>query len=625
MIRRLVFGGLLLVLAFSSSARASLDPELDKPYRLQVVLHISQNRYLTDIFQDQVQRELGDRLQLSLGPLAAIEVVRDHPLLRKIESAGLESTLNAAEKLGDVKGVKTHFVLIDYAAGVYTLLSRQHDGLTGLSSPVVRKVETNDRAVVARLAAQLVERDFGLVGTVIEAGKEEVRLGIRGGRLLPKLDAWIKPGEVFAISRILSEGNKVRAERVPQALLEALDSPADGVCRCRLWRRFQEDDLRDAPGVLGYRALKLTTQPGRLQLRLLDDRPPFEPLAGVVIHAYRPGDKKPTELSSNRDGLAVSRETFNSFVLVKVRSGDSDRAQFPVSLVDDRPVECKLNKQAEADVQARVDDRRDQWVRRILDNLLLAQERVEDLNKRLEKSLDDALGAAKNGMTTMAAELENLTRERDNIVRQAGDYKISRERLDLSEGIRCLENLREKHKELEQHVRRLEKALQESKSEQTLALRKLLERAKLSEAEADYDAAIALYDKVLAAVPDQTQIREHREKLHKDWAPKNEKHAKARSFLCQKWPQLKVRDLKDNLDEAQEALKICKDEGDAMTPKKMVQANFTHVANLNEHLKELRRRKGDDNRAQIKAITQVAETLARLHAEATALAAKKAN
>src|SRR5262249_31165599 len=153
-----------------------------------------------------------------------------------------------------------HFVLIDFATGVFTLQSRQCDGFTGLASPVVRKVETSDRALVARLAAQLVEQDFGMVGTVIEAVKDEVRLGIRGGKLMPKLNAWIKPGEVFAISRIVSDGAKVRAERLDWALLEALESPSDGVCRCKLWRRFQEVDLKDSPGVLGYRALKLTTQ-----------------------------------------------------------------------------------------------------------------------------------------------------------------------------------------------------------------------------------------------------------------------------------------------------------------------------------------------------------------------------
>ncbi|MBI3407545.1 MAG: hypothetical protein HY040_04220 [Planctomycetes bacterium] len=625
MIRRLLPAGLLLALALSSPVLASLDPELDKPYRLQVVLHIAQNRFLTEIFQDQVQRELRDQLQLSLGRLASVEVVRDHPQLPNIESSGLESALDDSHKfkLGDVK---THFVLLDYAAGVYTLQSRQHDGLTGLASPVVRKVETSDRTIVARLAAQLVEQDFGLVGTVIEAGKDEVRLGLRGGKLAPKLDAWIKPGEVFAISRIVGDGNKVRAQRVEWALLEVLETPADGVCRCRLWHRFQEVDLKDTPGVLGYRALKLTTQPARLRLRLLDDRPPFEPLAGVVVHAFRPGDKKPSELSSNRDGLAVSREPFNNFVHVKILSGDSVRAKFPVPLVDDRPVVCKLNRQAEADAQAPVDFRRDQWVTRIYDNLRLADERVKDLNQRLGKSLEDALGAAKNGVTKMAAELENVTRERDDILRQAADRKIPNERLDLSEGIQRLADLKEKHKELEQYAARLEKAFQESKSEKTLGLAKLLERARLSEGEADYDGAIALYEKVLAAAPDQTKVREQLEKLRKAWAPKSETHAQARTFLCQDWPKLDVRDLKEKLEKAQNALKICREAGDGMTPKKMVQANVAHVANLKKHLDELlRRRDSEDNRSQVKAVTQVAEALGRLHAEAAALAAKKTN
>src|SRR5262249_18501773 len=149
------------------------------------------------------------------------------------------------------------------------------------------------------------------------------------------------------------------------------------------------------------------------------------------------------ELGSNRDGLVISREPFNNFVQVKILSGDSKRAEFPVPLFDDRPVVCRLKDQIEADTQAHMDPRREQWVRRILDNLLLAKEGVKDLNQRLDKSLDDALSAARKGVATMTTELENLTRERDDILRHAAERKIPRERLDLSEGIGHLDNLKE--------------------------------------------------------------------------------------------------------------------------------------------------------------------------------------
>src|SRR5260370_42054304 len=78
----------LIVLFFwqPSRARADLDPGFDQPYHLQIVLHIADNRFLTPIFQEQVERELRDHLQLTYGPLAKVEVVRHHPLLREVRA-----------------------------------------------------------------------------------------------------------------------------------------------------------------------------------------------------------------------------------------------------------------------------------------------------------------------------------------------------------------------------------------------------------------------------------------------------------------------------------------------------------------------------------------------------------
>lgn len=615
----------LLVLTGASPVYASLDPGLDKPYRLQIVLHIAENRFLTPTFQDQVQRDLQDQLRLALGPLAIVEVVRTHPLLRTIENRGLDGGLDGSDKLSDAK---VHFVLIDYSAGVYAIQARQLDGLTGLASPVVRTAQTADRTVVARICARLVEQDFGLVGTVIEVGKE-VRLALRGGKLVPSLDKWVQPGDVFEISRITRQGDAMRGQRVSWALLEVLEAPRDGVCRCRLWHRFQEDNLKDTPtnaasvkggggsGVLGYRALRLTTRQDFLRIRLLDDKT-LEPLSGIQVHVQKPGEKQKTEISTKVDGLAVSRTPFTHFVLVQVISGESIRAQFPVALIDDRPVTCLIRNQAEAEIQAPVYFRRDQWVRRLYDNLRLASERVADLNLQLSKSLDKALAAAKLGLENMTNEVEQLTLEHDQLLRQATERKIAREQLDLREGEQRLTELGEKHKELNKFVQRLEKVLQESKSEKTLGLAKLLERARLLEGEADFDQAIILYEKVLAAAPDQAKVRAQLEQLKKAWAVKGDKHADARAFIYQVWPRLDVRDLKPNLDKAQKALAMCLEAGDRLTPLKMLLASNSHVSSLKKHLDALRRQDTEDSRTQAKVIADVADGLRRLHAEAAA-------
>src|SRR5438067_1118494 len=151
-VRRALFYSLCVYLCLSvaSPARAALDPELKTPYQLRVVLHIADHRALTPVFQQQLQRELAGQLQLTYGPLARVEVVRVHRLLKDIRARGLQ----ALDDWGELSGFKTHFVLVDYADGCYRLQARQHDGMTGMASPVIRRDQTPEPRLVARTAAR---------------------------------------------------------------------------------------------------------------------------------------------------------------------------------------------------------------------------------------------------------------------------------------------------------------------------------------------------------------------------------------------------------------------------------------------------------------------------------------
>src|SRR5438132_6683022 len=155
----------LLVPLSAGAMRAQLDPELNKPYQLQVVLHISENRSLTAVFRDQIERDLRDSLQAALGRLARVQVLPNHKLLPEVEAKGLGRALDG---WNFITGTKLHFVLIDYVDGRYEIQARQYDGVAGLASPVVRRPPQpiTDRLLVARSAALLVSEDFGVVGTV---------------------------------------------------------------------------------------------------------------------------------------------------------------------------------------------------------------------------------------------------------------------------------------------------------------------------------------------------------------------------------------------------------------------------------------------------------------------------
>src|SRR6266550_5479032 len=158
------------VICWPVLAWAHLNPEVNTPYRLEVVLGFSEHRLLTDVFKDQVERELLASLESAFGELAEVKVLRDHPRLQAVRDKGLKQALDSWKDLSDVK---THFVLVDYVNGRYEVQSRQHDGLTGQASPVVRQELTPHRQLVARTSALQVDQDFGLVGTITDKSDQK--------------------------------------------------------------------------------------------------------------------------------------------------------------------------------------------------------------------------------------------------------------------------------------------------------------------------------------------------------------------------------------------------------------------------------------------------------------------
>ena len=609
-LRGFVTLALILFLQVPSFARADFDPGLNQPYHLQIILLIADNRFLTPIFLEQMERELRDHLQLTYGKLANVEVLRSHPLLREVRAKGLLAALDGWDELSERK---THFLFIDFVDGHYELQARQHDGLSGLNSPVVRRDRISDRRLVAPRAAKLVDRDFGLSGTVIEAGKEEVKLAIRGGGLGISLDRWLKAGDVFALSRLRQQGDKLRAEPLEWAYLQALEAPSNGLCRCRYFHRYAEDRLTAPSGASVYRCLKLTTAAAPLRLRLIDDKS-LDPQAGLQVHVFKGNfADKPRELTTNQDGLAISKESFAHLALVKVIGGGGTRVQFPIAMVDERTIVCRLSNAAAGQNLDALQARKDLWLGRLYDNMNLAAERVPELNALLTKSLDNALAAARLGLKDLGAELTALTLERDQLIRQAKDLKLA---IDLGDGPRLLDDLRQRHGALAEFEKRLEKAIAESAERQALV--QIWERARLREAEGDFDQAIALYKKIVENNRDNKQVLRHFEDLQKAWAIKSAEHAKAREFLVQVWPTLDVAALKANLPQAEKAFALCRQNQDRLTPRKLLLATPVHAANLKKRLDVLKRQGTPDSRAEAKTIAAVAEAIRNLHAEASA-------
>jgi hypothetical protein len=589
-----------------------LDPELNLPYRLHVVLHVAKHRLLTPIFRDQVERELGDSIQAALGDLALVTVVQKHPRLEAVETEGLDRALNGWKEISETK---THFVLIDFVNGRYEVQARQFDGLTGLPSPVVRRKVTADRRLVARTAALLLDLDFGLVGTVTKVKDNDVAVTLKGGGLGAPIDRWLKKGDVFAIAEIASRGasapgvRRLQSSRVRGALLQVAEDPKDGGCHCLLFNRYKEP-LAGGPGILGYRCLKLGTAetPLPLRFRVVAERK-GTPQNGLTVKVRSAGaqGQDGKSLSTLPDGTTdPTKESYRNMALVQVQDlGRQWTGDVPVEIVDDRTITIEVNPQPGGDLYLW----RDRWVKQIYEAIEVADSLVRQINEIYKQDPNKALDMAKAGLQTMEKVVSSLMEEPTTRRVEAERLKI---KLDLTDGEERLHDLGVRREEFRDYVKKLETSIAKQTDPTHQAWTQMALQAQGLEGEDQYGEAIELYQKIIAEGAKEEKLRAHLDHLKAQWKVKDARHQKARDFIYRTWAKLtRAADMKANLAQARESFEICRAAGDVLTPQKLRRANVALTAHLAKEL-ELLRPDRDDDRPALETIDRVSVDLKKL-------------
>jgi hypothetical protein len=604
--------GMLLLVAWSAPARAQGDPEFKEPYHLRVVLHFAKHRLLTQPFRDQVRRELRDGLETSLGYLARVEIREDHRLLAEIDKDPKDGLRRVLDGWTDIEPVKTHFVLIDFVQGRYEIQARQHDGFTGLSSPVVRRETILERQLVARRAAQLLDQDFGLVGSVGQPQGDKVRVALKGGGLPVPLDHWLKKDDVFAVAQVFLSGGASRSTLERGTLLQVLEEPREGVCLCQLYHRYQN------PLAAGsYRCLKLGTADAPLRLRFVDERSGI-PIAGLQVRIdMHGGQTSPTErLSTRPDGQIESKQRYRNMALVRVFVGEAPlTGQIPVEVVGDRTVTIPVARQPGAEVRGQVAQDRQRWYRHLADSTEAADAVVKDLNALRDQPGAVLMDKAMQGLEALKKDLGALVEEREALRKKAGQLAQGGAR-DLAEGERRLGELEGRRTALQEYIDRLKKIGEEENDPKHQRWKELAEQARLLESDHEYGKAIELYEKILSEGADDAVLRAKLEKLKAAWATKGDAHAKARKFIYEDWPDVQdTADLKAKLPQAHQALQACREAGDYLTPRMLLKVNAAHATRLEKEVEKLRPEREDDRQAA-KMLDEVINDLNKLNKEA---------
>jgi hypothetical protein len=540
--------------ATGTLAAGSPDPELKKPYQLQIVLYVAKHRLLTPIFRERVERELRDSLQAALGDLAYVSVSHEHPRLGAIESEGFEHALAGWKENSEAK---THFVAIDFLDGQYEIQARQFDGLTGLASPVVRRRSTSDRALVARTAALLIDLDFGLVGTITSVKEKEVEIGIKGGGLKVPLDRWLKPGDVFAIAKIAQQQSGRRSSRVADALLEVGEPPKEGVCRCRFYHR-DKDPLEGESGVEGYRCLKLGTTEGHLRFLVLNADKRSTPPNGLSVKVRAAGAaSQDSESLSTASGITEStKRSYRNMALVQVWNVSQPlTGDVPVEIIDERPIPIEVRLQVSLD-EAELSRRIDQFRSQVGEVFSLADAINKGINDTLKKEgAEPALEKAKEGRDRLDKEINGLRLRATNLREQ--EQALGRKNSELGAIEEHLRELTARVEDIKVFEKRLLEAMEKKNDPKVKKWGEMVAEGLQHEAEADYDQALEIYKKVLREGADDPKLKARAQELEENWKIKDEKHQKARDFIYHELPKLsKASQIKANLQQLRQAFDL---------------------------------------------------------------------
>jgi hypothetical protein len=619
---------LLAVLCLCGSAHA-LDPELTTPYKVQVVLRVAPNRLLTPIFKEHLRRDLQQGLQGALGAMGEVEVIdpdevkpeKQEALWKEVAAKGLQEGLD--RPIRGTSAVKTHFVNVDYVDGQYELEARQYDGLTGLASPAVRRERTPDRQFVARTAALLVDRDFGLVGTVLDGDGQAVRVAIKGGGLKVPLDRWVKKGDVFALVRTDSEG---RSARVPWTILQADATPGeDGSCACKLLPP-QQRPLNLAG--TGFRCLKLGTIKAPVRVRVIEGGrkgPPRAP-ENVIVYLNRQGFSKndsDAHVPDNDGYYSTEKEKegglYDGLAFVTVTHGGQVRTQVPLPLVDDRTVVLPIRLGAEPPA---VLQRLKFWETDLLNEKRTLGEVVRSLNDDIGKSerRTAALEHARKALDGLNERLPKHAQERQELA--ATPLPAGARPLDLSKGDGRLEDLKKGREDLRKFITDVEAALKDENTTEAQESKLAFAQAQSLEKAGDYGQAIALYEKVLEKTKD-AGLKNRLDKLKAAWAPQSDEHRKARAFIFDTWPKLESpATMKERVKQAQDALAVCKRAKDPIGLRKLLAVALSHSTKLTQQQEALSPDMNEQDVAPSKELDEVLDPLGKLIKDATTAVAQ---
>jgi hypothetical protein len=489
------------------------------------------------------------------------------------------------------------------------LETRQYDGFTGLSSPLVRTQSLRAPEQVGRTAGLMLDRDFGAVGTVepIAGRADEVKVLFRSSALAP-VSGLVQVGDVFAVAAVRktnrpapppvrSATGKIIAPApgsVPPpgltstprdfTLLRVIDLAPDGTCRCSVLTRYQTA-LPATGGVIGYRCMKLGTVKARVAVRLVaTDGTVYKTASTVNVRASdtafpnlaAPDPKDACGFDAPTAQFRTQRALAN-VACITVSLSPTQAKQFPVPILSADPITVPFDIDPAKEERAAFERAVIAAASSAADARLAQTICFETVAKLIDKQRNkEALERAEGGAKAAEEADTRLTDELARLNEQVAHVQVADSVKALLAKIQQnLESLRAQNAKLRTHIKTIESVVRiendPAAAAKDVQAQALNARIKVLLTGGDVEQALVAYDQLIALLPDDADVKARREALAAEWKVKDDAHQKARDYLLKTWPAVaSILDFKDSLPQIRSAVDVCKKNGDKWTLRRLL-------------------------------------------------------
>lgn len=605
-----------VVLAAASALSMDVDARADEAqaYPIVAAVKFGDDPLFTRVFKESVLRQTAGQLALDFGSAAEVNVTAEHPAFARLGYLGLDGPVDAAELVKEAGSGTLFLITVDFQDGQYEVAWRQITVDWKQVGPV-RKRTTTDREWVAKAVCLAVKQDFAPTARLTPRDGGKAVLDFRGAP--GSLEPWLKPPCVFRAFRVEQQrdGSLTRTP-ISNTLVLLVDE--HGKRETQVVSNLAEP-FRRSPRTVGFEAMKLTTQPGRLRVKVVDVNT-GNPALGCAVFASDQGfdaqDERRRLAAPNREGLAASRDLFQHVAFVSVVQGESV-VRVPTPILEDW-TELTLH----IPVDRAAGEKRD-FERRLgylVQDLQAGKSAVDehvaavnDLHQR--KRFEEALKRAELVVAFMGGQQAQSKRMLADLQGKADALGLPQHPL-LAWAAGETEGLAQREVDLRSLSESLQAAIDKISAQSRADV--LLKLGLEAERNAEIEEAISKYTLALGEQPDQPEIKERLEKMQATWAVKSPDHQAARDFVYKTWPSAELTQIDGLLSEAQRRLTSLEQLGDQYTIRKLALVNAEHLAALTQFVESLADQDSAADRAERDTFGQVAERVVSLQEKTAA-------